>query len=92
VSARQKYASAKAAPRHIATDHPNASTSGVTGALGICVVWTATTLGLPMDATAGAAFAAVITAGVLFIGRRAPWFRRTELEPALLDGDPDNPP
>jgi hypothetical protein len=76
----------------VATDHPNASTSGVAGALSVCLVWTATTLGVPMDAQVGAAFTVVITTGILFVGRKAPWYRSTELEPALLDGDPDNPP
>lgn len=84
--------SVAAAPRKVATDHPNASTAGVAGAFGIVFAWGVTAVGVPMDATVGAAFATLFSTGALFIGRRAPWYRSTEIEPALLDGDPDNPP
>lgn len=83
---------AYSAPRKVATDHPNASTSGVAGACAVILAWGATTLGLPMDAAVGAAFATLFSTAALVIGRRAPWYRKTENEPALLDPDPDNPP
>ena len=93
MSAKEAYASAKQSTKDTAAAHPNATTTGITGALSVVVVWFFTTvLKLPMDAAVGAAFATLLSTGALFIGRRAPWFRSSELEPALMDVDPDNPP
>lgn len=93
MSAKETYAAAKAAPRQVATDHPNATTSGTFGALAVVLIWISDTLlGVPMDAQTGAALAVLISTGALFVGRRAPWFRTSESQPAIMDGDPDNPP
>jgi len=58
------------APAAVQQRHPNATLAGGAGTLGTCIVWTATTLGAPMDATVGAAFATVFSSGALFIGRK----------------------
>jgi hypothetical protein len=93
MSAKEAVASVKQSTRETAAAHPNATTSGTVGALSVVVVWFFTmVLNVPMDAAVGAAFATLFSTGALFIGRRAPWFRKTELDPALLDVDPDNPP
>ena len=93
MSAREKAKRVSAQPRKVATAHPNATTSTTGGALATVLIWFFTVvLGLPMDAVTGAAFATLFGAGALFVGRKAPWFRTTELEPALMDPDPDNPP
>lgn len=52
------------------SSHPNAALSTGSGALATAVVWVATTMGLPMDAVAGAAFATLIGGAALVIGRR----------------------
>jgi len=51
--------------------HPNATLAGGAGATGTIFVWFSTeVMGLPMDATASAAFITVFSSGTLLIGRR----------------------
>ena len=50
--------------------NPNATASGITGAVAVCVIWIAGAFGLEMDAAIGTAFATVLITVVLAIGRR----------------------
>lgn len=91
--AKETVQRVQGAPRQVATDHPNATTGATAGALATVLCWVFTVpLGMPMDAPVGAAVATLFGTVALFIGKRAPWWRRTEEDPALLDADPDNPP
>lgn len=85
--------SAREAVKRVPATHPNATTGATAGALATVLCWVFTVpLGLPMEAPVGAAFATLFTSAALVVGKRAPWYRRTEEDPALLDSDPDNPP
>lgn len=51
--------------------YPNGTLATGAGALGTVIVWLATNLGhLPMDASAGAAFATVFAGVASFVGRK----------------------
>lgn len=59
------------ATANVQRNHPNATLAGGAGAFGTIIVWFSTDIiSVPMDATTGATFATVFSAGALFIGRQ----------------------
>lgn len=52
--------------------HPNTLAGGTTGAFTVLVVYLAGLFGLDVPPEAAAAFTTLVTAAVLFVGRRGP--------------------